>query len=323
MTILVFAPEEDLHFIAVERHLKAADASYFRCSANDFLEAKAFISNLPDAILLRAASQEVCSKQLITIWNRSFFSREHEKRLQLSPIDLYRGGEFEFFVFSLGSVVPHARWVNSIEAEWFASFKNHQLQQAQIVGLKTPDYYIGNDPKLAASFIKNYAFLTVKPYNRAGLQDEGKIHYVHSRKKVQHELLEFVDAVSNCPIILQNYVEKQLELRVTIIGDTVLACSIDSQASHLNTDDFRMNDMKDLKHEIYQLPISIERALLALMKRLNLVFGCVDIILTPENEYVFLEVNPSGQWLWIEEATGLPIAETIANFLMTESAPQH
>lgn len=50
-------------------------------------------------------------------------------------------------------------------------------------------------------------------------------------------------------------------------------------------------------------------------ERMHLNFGCFDLIVTPDGEYVFLECNPNGQWLWVELATGLPIAEAIADFL--------
>jgi glutathione synthase/RimK-type ligase-like ATP-grasp enzyme len=64
------------------------------------------------------------------------------------------------------------------------------------------------------------------------------------------------------------------------------------------------------------LPSAIQAKLLALMDRLGLVFGCVDIILTPAGEYVFLEVNPSGQWGWIEDKTGMPITSALVDLLL-------
>ena len=52
------------------------------------------------------------------------------------------------------------------------------------------------------------------------------------------------------------------------------------------------------------------------MKDLGLCFGAIDMILTPKNEYVFLEVNPNGQWGWIEELTRVPISSAVANLLI-------
>lgn len=58
---------------------------------------------------------------------------------------------------------------------------------------------------------------------------------------------------------------------------------------------------------------------LALVKNLGLVFGCIDMIVTPEGKYVFLEINPNGQWMWIEELSELPIAESIVSMLIKGS----
>jgi len=56
-----------------------------------------------------------------------------------------------------------------------------------------------------------------------------------------------------------------------------------------------------------------------LVARLGLRFGAIDIIVTPDDRYVFLEINPNGQWLWIEEETGLPIRDAICTELMNPS----
>ena len=52
------------------------------------------------------------------------------------------------------------------------------------------------------------------------------------------------------------------------------------------------------------------------LKRQNMLFGAFDIIVTPDGEYVFLENNPFGQYLWLEVETGLPLSEEMAHLLM-------
>jgi D-alanine-D-alanine ligase-like ATP-grasp enzyme len=51
----------------------------------------------------------------------------------------------------------------------------------------------------------------------------------------------------------------------------------------------------------------------------GLAFGAFDFVVTPDNEWVVLECNPEGQWGWIEENTGLPIADAIAKYLLTRT----
>ncbi len=52
------------------------------------------------------------------------------------------------------------------------------------------------------------------------------------------------------------------------------------------------------------------------MRELKIVFGCVDMILTPEGDYVFLEVNTAGQWQWVEHLTGMPITDSLVYLLV-------
>jgi glutathione synthase/RimK-type ligase-like ATP-grasp enzyme len=59
----------------------------------------------------------------------------------------------------------------------------------------------------------------------------------------------------------------------------------------------------------------VEDQILTLQRRLGLIYSAFDLVRTPQGEYVFLETNPFGQWLWIEDLTGLPISKAIADFL--------
>jgi len=102
------------------------------------------------------------------------------------------------------------------------------------------------------------------------------------------------------------------------VWNKVFACKIDSQILGENKGkiDWRQGYDYGLKHEVYDLPWEIEEQCCSYLEQLGLNFGCFDIIVTPQNEYVFLECNPNGQWLWIEQKTGLKISESIAKCLI-------
>jgi glutathione synthase/RimK-type ligase-like ATP-grasp enzyme len=135
--------------------------------------------------------------------------------------------------------------------------------------------------------------------------------------------LDEIGALAACPAIFQQYVDKQVELRITMVGREVFAAAIYSQEHPETSVDFRrwalLPPEKDVKHTVFDLPSAVRDKLLALMNRLGLVFGCLDMILTPAGEYVFLEVNPSGQWGWIEDKTGMPITSALVNLLLGET----
>jgi glutathione synthase/RimK-type ligase-like ATP-grasp enzyme len=107
-----------------------------------------------------------------------------------------------------------------------------------------------------------------------------------------------------------------VEIRATIVGNRVFAAEIHSQNSPKTRDDWRRYDFDNTPHLPHQLPLDMEQKCVDLVRHLNLNFGAIDLILTPQGEYVFLEINPNGQWGWIEELTGLPICAAIVDLLV-------
>jgi glutathione synthase/RimK-type ligase-like ATP-grasp enzyme len=123
-------------------------------------------------------------------------------------------------------------------------------------------------------------------------------------------------ALRHAPLILQEYVPKEVELRITVVGERVFAAEIRSQASRVTQHDWRHYDNERATYAPSALPADVEQRCVRLVQALGLCFGAIDLIVTPEGEYVFLEINPNGQWAWVESLTGLPIADAVAELLM-------
>jgi glutathione synthase/RimK-type ligase-like ATP-grasp enzyme len=124
-----------------------------------------------------------------------------------------------------------------------------------------------------------------------------------------------LDAVRFAPVIFQEHIRADIDLRITMIGDAIFVAAIISGETDYHVD-FRMT-MHAAPIQPHVLPDEVVVKLRALMAALGLVYGAIDMRLTPEGEYVFLEVNPAGQWLFIEERTGQPITAALADHLLT------
>ncbi|MCA1693463.1 MAG: hypothetical protein LC749_01330 [Actinobacteria bacterium] len=105
------------------------------------------------------------------------------------------------------------------------------------------------------------------------------------------------------------------ELRVTVVGDQVFACRIESQVTESTRIDWRRYDLENTPHVAHRLDPDIERRCVVLTRHFGLEFSAIDLIVTADGETVLLELNPNGQWAWIEELTGLPISAAIADVL--------
>jgi glutathione synthase/RimK-type ligase-like ATP-grasp enzyme len=199
--------------------------------------------------------------------------------------------------------------------------KLFQLKLAEASGLIIPDTVITNSSDHLIEFCENHnGSIAVKTLRSSVFQEtDGVADGIYTNRVSIDYLKDHIGDISLAPIMAQEYVSKKLEFRVTIVGENIFACAIHSQDSERTKDDWRRYDFTKVKHESYNLPQKIKTALLKFMKACHLTFGAIDMILTPEEKYVFLEVNPNGQYGWIEDLTGLPISDTIAKLLANPS----
>ena len=134
--------------------------------------------------------------------------------------------------------------------------------------------------------------------------------------RVKTEELVEGDGFVPTPGIFQPYVEKQVELRIVAVGRDLFACAIHSQQSDKSREDWRRYDLDNTPYRPYELPADVATKVRRLMARLGLVFGSIDMIVTPAGEHVFLEVNPNGQFDFVARLAGLPIYEHLAAMLL-------
>jgi glutathione synthase/RimK-type ligase-like ATP-grasp enzyme len=129
------------------------------------------------------------------------------------------------------------------------------------------------------------------------------------------------ETVPLCPHLLQSEIDKRFDVRVTVVGSKHFACRIYSQDYSETEVDFRRSSAtgRRLRHEIISLPDAVAKACTTLVEMLGLRFGAIDLV-EDDDGFVFLEINPNGQWAWIEQVTGAPIAHEIAELLLQKAA---
>jgi glutathione synthase/RimK-type ligase-like ATP-grasp enzyme len=220
--------------------------------------------------------------------------------------------ETHFTLRGLWFLLSDRMWVNYPHRNQIAGNKLYQLQLAQMIGFVVPPTLITNDPKSALEFIDRYGEIAVKPIGGSFIRDNssGSIMNIYTHRLSRSEQLDF-GAVKFAPTLFQAYIRKQFELRVTVVDKDIFACAIESQATERTKDDWRRYASPHVPHRPYNLPDFISDKILRFMAELGLSFAAFDFIFTPEGEYVFLEVNPNGQWYWVEELTGLPITASL------------
>ncbi|WP_414583181.1 MvdD family ATP-grasp ribosomal peptide maturase [Scytonema sp. PCC 10023] len=208
--------------------------------------------------------------------------------------------------------IPHIRRAEN---------KQLQLQVAREVGLFTPRTLTTNNPLSVKQFASECEQgIITKMLSSFAIYDEQGRENVVFTNPVTPEDLDHLDGLRFCPMTFQEKVPKALELRTIIVGKRVFTAAVDSQALQKARYDWRRQGIALLDAwQPYDLPQDVEEKLLKLMTNFRLNYGAIDIILTPDGRHVFLEVNPVGEFFWLEGCPGLPISQAIADVLLTQS----
>ena len=309
MTIVIFTEPTDVHAQAVMRELSAAgepDARIF-----DFRDVPQRVS-LDMALSNRHGSgfALTCAdgKRLQLEDVRSFWWRRPQTFVMPEGMG---ANERAFALTELSTALQgmwqasEALWVNDIVRDAAAAHKPWQLELARRIGLSIPDTLITTDPAQARAFWQARGGEVIyKPFLQT-------FHSWRETRKLKREELPLLDQLRLAPVIFQSLVPGAADLRVTIIGSEVFPAAVDLEKVEYALD-VRLNQQAYKRHD---LPPAVSEALLRLMRELGLEYGAIDLRLTPDGEYVFFEVNPAGQFLFVEHACGLPISKALAAHL--------
>jgi len=217
----------------------------------------------------------------------------------------------------LGGLGP-ARWVNEPARDREAEDKLRQLSLAGEVGLEVPPTLVTNDPAEARSFYEECSGRVVAKLLRPLSVSMGEAPFFLYTSDVRREDLDDAETLRHSPVVFQERVEKERELRVACVGGRLFAGAIDARSSAAGRTDWRRASPGECAWQPCELPSRVAARLVRLTRRLGLVYGAADLILTPEGRHVFLEINPAGEWGMLERDLGLPVSDAIAEELLKE-----
>ncbi len=202
-------------------------------------------------------------------------------------------------------------WISYPEYIRQASWKGSQLHRAAQLGFEVPRTLITTDPEEARAFYDSCNGQVVFKVMTDPFLGASKIAQRHPEQPppepygtyttmITGSELALLDAIGLVPCMFQEYIPKQVELRVTVIGDDIFAAEIHSQVHEKTLIDWRHYDA-DIPYRKATLPTEVAERCLALVRSYKLNFSTMDLILTPDGRYVFIENNPNGQFIFVEE----------------------
>jgi hypothetical protein len=219
--------------------------------------------------------------------------------------------EWKTILQSLNFFLSDSKWINPIASSLRAANKIYQLKLSMDLGLSIPRTIITNDSQEVLSLFNDsqVIYKTLSSFSTAE-----KTIYTNQIKK--ENVLNSDQAIAMAPGIFQEYKEKKYELRVTVVGERVFTVKINSQSKKSTLIDWRRDPDKSLFETVELLPAT-KKKLLLFHKQLELIYGAYDFIVDEDGNEIFLECNPSGQWLWLEEALDIDISLAMAEELLS------
>lgn len=215
---------------------------------------------------------------------------------------------------------PRTFWVNSLASDGTALHKPFQLRAAAASGLLIPETLFSNDPEQIRAFLRKHggtvAYKLMRP--ASWMADEGgktRVFGAYTTALSEADLPDDDEMIQLCPGIFQPLLRKSFEIRVCCLGDLFVAARINSQDDARSRTDWRAGQFH-VEMIPYELPPDVAAACRRLLDALGLVFASLDFVVDPEGRHVFLEVNPQGQFLFLEQRTGVPLLDMFAEFLV-------
>lgn len=311
--ILILTCEEDPHADFVLKHLDEFGVNSLRVNTDKLIGN--YDLDISKEVRISDFSRSVVVDKSWSIWNRRILEPDIEENIDDKLKNIIYDETRKTWE---GILLNHdSRVVNNPVSNFVANNKinQHHYVSKNKFGVRVPNQIISNKSDTVLRFYDELKhsnkYMSHKLQKGFMVEKEGEYYTIYNNI-VKEDNLKNIDSIKFYPAYFQEYIDKKFELRITALEDKVIATEIHSQLSDISKEDFRKYDFKNVKYKIHDTPKSIEDFCVDILKNYDLKFGQIDMIVNKNNEYVFLEINPNGQWLWLELMTGYELSKDVA-----------
>lgn len=312
MASLLIGYRDDPHLLKVSEAAARLGLKCFLLDPHSLIDQVAITLCAQKPPHVTITSDNVLASDVRSVWFRfkPIVELPHWGPMQTSAAQ-FAQGEWRTTLRSLELFFPDALWINRPHAQVSANSKISQLINAQACGMKVPETLITNDPQEVISFIRTHGRVIYKTLEFAAFPDQTGVYTT----EIDEELISKNErSIRRAPGIFQKLIDKEFELRVTVVGDAMFTARINTPSEGKGAVDWRYN-IFDSMYESWELDEATRKKIAAFQQSFGLMYGAYDLVRSPSGETFFLECNPAGQYLWLEHEASLPISESIANLL--------
>jgi len=313
--ILILSDRNDAHANYVIEKIKLEKLPYsrFNLDVESLKETSVTYENNEWRIVQRGTT--ISLPEIKCVWSRRTFVELllDEEYDQTADFKLWKN-EWNKTLLGIYSSIRSLPWLNPWRESYKAENKYLQMELALKHKLQIPQTIVTNEKAVALEFVRKHKYVALKLMHQDFYKQGTEYKGLYVNKLTVQDFEKFSIAGEN-PIVLQKYIEKHFEVRYTVVGSEHFACKIESQRSVQTTVDWRRYDIPNTPHAAIIPPPEVVSSVNALMADLQIEYGALDFIVDNSGNWVFLEVNSMGQFLWIEDLTGLPITKAIIRWM--------
>lgn len=308
--VLIVTDREDLHADRVAARIASEGCAPFRLNLDEYPARYALACAFADgrwagALRHLPSGDALPLDEVGAVWMRKKASFQYRSGPLTGHEKAHADAETDHILLGLLRTLD-CYWMSHPDAVRGSAWKPEQIRRAARMGFPVPDSIVTNVRAEVDSFMRGAehgtvfkALSSVTAAGHAVAPDE-RIERGVPTTLIGEEHEDMLDAVSELPCFFQHYVPKQHELRVTVVGDSLFAARIYSQDDPRTATDWR--DMSaEIRYEAAALPPDVGRRCLDFVHSYGLTFGALDLVVTPGGGHVFLENNPVGQFLFVEQ----------------------
>lgn len=296
--------------------LTEASVPFVRFDTNTALERVTFSFN-PGNPSLQIEGQWYGPEDFSTVWYRRP-ERLISSKIPDTPEGKCTLDEWSESLEGFFAHIPRMRWMNFPAANALASRKLEQLTNAQRLGFTIPDTIVTQDSAMLRTFfVKHNEEVIVKPLARAYIErPDSEADSIIFTNRVRETDFDHLDDLAGCPTLFQQSVRKQSDIRITIVDCDIHAFELTAKdIDGRQRCDIRRNNMLDVKYRTINIPQDVTVALRRLVASYGLRFAAIDMAVATDGQWYFFEVNPNGQWAWLDLCGGATIYKSfIASF---------
>ena len=293
--------------------LMMSGEKFYRLNRDEFIKHNIVVDLQKKSMMISIEDEEynIQFEQLKGVFYRAPVFLRTQAKAELSVQEQLERNQWSSFLRNL-IIFQNANWINNPVYTYRAENKMFQLCVAESCGLQIPKTYVSN---ISVNMLEREKKYIVKSLDTALFYDtqNNKEMFTYSNVVSGEEVHDY--ELASAPIIIQEFVNPKVDCRVTYIQGKLFPVKILQNGEGLYGDWRLRKD--ELEYVPFQLPPNISMAICKLMQKLEIQFGGIDLAIVGE-KYFFIEVNPTGEWGWLEIKTGMQISQTIKKALCGE-----